>query len=99
MPNQNVSASVDINEHPAADGSKEGTLAVNVASAGQTINLTADLAESKDDVDFHAITNADQAYDAAAMTAADNQALTEDLNNALANLTSYLNSIQAQPAA
>lgn len=99
VPNQNVSASVDINEHPAADGSKEGALAVNVASAGQTINLTADLAESKDDVDFHAITNADQAYDAAAMTAADNQALTEDLNNVLANLTSYLNSIQAQPAA
>ncbi len=99
IPNQNTAASVDIVEAPTADGHKEGTVGLNLATGEQTINLTADLAEGMEDVTFRPIANASQAYDANRMTEADNRALAADLQNALAGLMGYLNSIQAQPAA
>lgn len=99
IPNENVSGSLDINEHPTADGGKEGALALNIAANGQTINLTADVAEGKGDVVFRPITNADQAYDANAMSEADSEAFGAELEAALAPLMNYMNSIEAQPAA
>lgn len=99
IPNQNTAASIDITEHPAADGSKEGAVDVKVTARDQTVNLTADLAEGKGDVAFRAIANASQAYDASRMTEADNQALGQELQNALGGLMNYLNNVIAQPAA
>ena len=99
IPNQSVAASADVVEAPAAGGGKEGTVAVNIASGSQSVILNADLFENKDDVVFRTIDNADRAYDANRMTEADNRALAADLQNALAGLMGYLNSIQVQPAA
>ena len=100
IPSQNTAASIDIVEQPAADGSKEGTLDVKLTARDQTINVNADLAEGKGEVTFRPIANADQAYDANAMTEADNQAVGQELQNALSGLMNYLSTnVQVQPAA
>ena len=99
IPNDQVSASIHIDETPNASGDKTGALGLNVAAQGQTINFGADLLETKGDVAFRAIGNVENAYDANNMTEADNQALGEELNNALAGLIGYLSNISVQPAA
>ena len=73
---------------------------MKLTARDQTINVNADLAEGKGEVTFRPIANADQAYDANAMTEADNQAVGQELQNALSGLMNYLSTnVQVQPAA
>ena len=99
IPAQNVAASINVVEAPTADGRKEGTVALDLATGEQSVNLTADLAEETKDVTFRPIANASQAYDASNMTEADTQALNAEFQNALGGLMNYLSTIEVQPAA
>lgn len=95
IPVAQVSASVYCEEAP--DG--KGGLNANISAMDQLINLTADLAESKADVDFRAIANAENALDVNSMTEADTEALGEEMNQVVSGLMGYLGSITAEPAA
>ena len=99
IPNEQVSASVHTEETPDGNGGKTGIMGVNVAAQGQTVNVTADLQEGKEDVQFKPITNAANAIDANNPSQADQEALNEELNSALAPLMNYLSNVSVQPAA
>lgn len=99
IPNEQVSASIHTEETPDGNGGKVGVMGVNVEAQGQTVNVTADLEEGKADVQFKPITNAANAIDANNPSAADQQALNDELNSALAPIMNYLNNVNVQPAA
>ena len=99
IPGEDVSASVYVEEAPDGNGGKAGAMNVNVAAQGETINLTADVAETKADVDFRAIENIDNAYDVNGMSDADSAELDAELQNVLAGLMDYLENLSVQPAA
>ena len=99
LPGEDVSASVDIVESPAADGGKAGSMSVDVSANGQTVNLSTDLTEGKGEADFRPIANAAQAYDANNMSEADNQAMASELDGLLTPLMEYMNGVSIQPAA
>ena len=93
--------SMHIDEHPAADGSKEGSMTVSAQNntVGQTVQFSANLQEINGEFDFRSIDNVANAYNSEAMTAEEQAALNADLNNALAPLMQYIGSVVAQPAA
>ena len=93
--------SMHIDEHPAADGSKEGSMTVSAQNntVGQLVQFSANLQEINGEFDFRSIDNVANAYNSEAMTAEEQAALNADLNNALAPLMQYIGSVVAQPAA
>ena len=94
-----ISASLHSEETPDGEGGKVGTVALNIAAYDQTINLTADMAETKADIEFSSIENPDEAYNANNLSEEDQQAMNEELNNALSGLMNYLNGVTTQVAA
>lgn len=99
IPSQQVSASIHLDETPDGNGGKTGAVGVNVAAQGQTVNLTSDMTEGKEDVTFKPIANAANAIDANNPDDAAMQQIDEELESALAPLMNYLNSVNVQPAA
>lgn len=93
--------SMHIDEHPAADGSKEGSMTVSAQNntVGQLVQFSANLQEINGEFDFRSIDNVANAYNSEALTAEEQAALNADLNNALAPLMQYIGSVVAQPAA
>ena len=92
---------IHIDETPAADGSKEGTLVIFVqnSATSQDVQFSANIQEVNEEFSFRSIDNVADAYDAEAMTAEEQAAFNQDLAIAMAPLLQYISDVTAQPAA
>ena len=87
--------SFHLDETPDGNGGKTGALDCRFESNLEAVSVTADIHEYVGDVEFRAVENAANAYNAQAMSDAEQQEFAEALNNALMPLLSYIASLEA----